>query len=361
MATIISSHKTLTRWFFLLVGAAVLYVFWRVVEPFALILLTSAIVAIVLMPLMRWLEKHTKSPKLSAVIIIIGVLLGAVLPLTFGAIAIADDATEFLQSSFGESGFFRNFNLNAIPGVSFLPANIQKELGNIHLSEIGTAAAKWIADNATVFLASAANAFLSVFIFFIALFYLLVDREKIKEEVQTLSPFRNELDRDIITRMTGTVRNVVFGALIVSGIQGIMAAIGLTIFGVPGALLWGALTIIASQVPILGVGLILGPAVLYLLMSGNPGSALGLLIWSVMVVGLVDNILSPQLLKGRTNMHALLILISILGGLKLFGPIGFIAGPTILAAVMVLMELYKKGILDKDSIRKISTSKAKAR
>jgi len=242
-----------------------------------------------------------------------------------------------------------------------LPEATQQEIGNIHLSEIGTSAAKWIADNAASFLASAANAFLSVFIFFIALFYLLVDREKIKEEVQTLSPFRNELDRDIISRMTSTVRNVVFGALIVSCIQGIMAAIGLTIFGVPGALLWGAVTIIASQVPILGVGLILGPAVLYLLLSGNPGSALGLLIWSVMVVGLVDNILSPQLLKGRTNMHTLLILVSILGGLKLFGPIGFIAGPTILAAVMVLLELYKKGILNNDSIRKIATSPSKKR
>ncbi len=106
---------------------------------------------------------------------------------------------------------------------------------------------------------------------------------------------------------------------------------------------------IASQVPILGVGLVMAPCVLYLFATGQTYEAIGLLIWGTTAVGLVDNILGPLLIKGQTNMNGLLILISVLGGIQLFGPIGLIMGPTILAAIMVMLELYKNGILDNKS------------
>ena len=175
----------------------------------------------------------------------------------------------------------------------------------------------------------------------------MVYREELRREVTGLSPFRDKLDKDIIDHIVKTIRDVMFGALILAFIQAVLAAIGLSIFGVPGALFWGALVIIAAQIPMLGVGLIMVPAVLYLAFTGEVGSAVGLAIWAVTAVGLSDNILSPIIIGGRTKMPELLILISILGGLSVFGAIGFIVGPTVLAMVLVLLNLYKQGILER--------------
>jgi len=180
----------------------------------------------------------------------------------------------------------------------------------------------------------------------ISLYYFLVDREKINQLVQDLSPFKDTLDVSIMKRIVNAVRSVVFGALVIAILKAILAMIGLAIFGVPGSVLWGAMVAVASQIPMIGAALILGPAVAYLFIIGSIGPAIGLLIWSILVVGLVDNFLAPKLVGSKTKMHELLILVSILGGLQVFGPIGFIVGPTILAAVMVVVELYKSGILE---------------
>ncbi|NBX51902.1 AI-2E family transporter [bacterium] len=97
----------------------------------------------------------------------------------------------------------------------------------------------------------------------------------------------------------------------------------------------------------LGTSVIMIPAVLYLFITGEAGSAIGLALWAGVAVGLVDNLLQPFIVGGRTHMHALLILLSILGGLEFFGPIGFILGPTILAALLVILEMYKGGYLER--------------
>ena len=148
-----------------------------------------------------------------------------------------------------------------------------------------------------------------------------------------------------LKRIGGAIRGVVFGVLLVAIIQGIVAGVGMTIFGVPGALIWGALTMVAGLVPILGTAIVLIPAILYLFLTGSTVSALGLLIWSVVFVSMIDNLIGPYLIGGRAHLHSFLVLISVLGGLAAFGSVGAIAGPTILAALLGLLELYKSGIL----------------
>jgi predicted PurR-regulated permease PerM len=96
-----------------------------------------------------------------------------------------------------------------------------------------------------------------------------------------------------------------------------------------------------------GMGLIMIPAITYLALTGATGAAIGLTLWGIIVVGLVDNILSPILVGGRTKMPELLVLLAILGGIQQFGPIGFIIGPVILSGLLVARDLYKAGILDK--------------
>lgn len=329
-------QKTLRehRWFFILISVGVLFLFWKIISPFAVILLTAGIAAIVFSPLQDKLQKLIKSRRLSAFIIILGVFLVILLPLLFLTLNIIQQASDLLKQSF-------SLDIASHPLFLSLPEFVQSKILTFDLAVVATAIADWAVKNLGSVFSSTAQLLLNIVIFFIALYYFLIDRKKIYAETLKLSPFQDQLDKNIVSRIVHTVRSVVLGALIVAITQGILAGIGMTIFGVPGALIWGALAIIAAQIPFVGVGLIMAPAIGFLFLTGSTTAGIGLLIWSVIVVGLVDNFLSPLLLEGKTNMHALLILVSILGGIQFFGSIGFIIGPTVLAAVMVIVELYK--------------------
>lgn len=339
------TNKQLSRWFFLILVAIIFYLFWQILQPFAVVLLTAGIAAIVLAPIEPYVRKFVKYEKLSALLIVVGVFLGIVIPLFFVGLLMIEQASQLLTISIGTNGFLNNFSWENLPGFNQLPEYVRAQVSGLGFGGLASSIARWAFENLGTLFSSTAQMLFNIVIFFIALYYLLVDRKKIKNELAIISPFKDELDTDIMQRMVHTVRDVVFGALIVGIVQGTVAAIGMTIFGVPGALIWGALTVIAAEIPVFGVGAVLVPAIGYLYFTGDPGGALGLAIWSGVFVGLLDNILKPLLIKGKTHMHALLILISILGGLHVFGSIGFIVGPTVLAAVMVLIELYKNGIL----------------
>jgi len=341
------THKKTAHGFFLVVSAIVLFLFWKVVEPFVLVLVTASIAAVVLTPVDEKLREMVKGPRFSAVLMLFGVFFILFVPLFSIGVLMVNQASEIAEVTFSESGWLSSFDIAAFPLFVLLPDVVQQEVLAIDLRELGSVSANWAFEHVGDLFSSGTKFIFNTFIFFMALYYFLSERGRIYQEILDLSPFKDKLDAKIVDRITRTVRGVVFGALIIAFVQGALAAIGMTIFGVPGAVLWGALVVIASQVPLLGVGLIMVPAVAYLFFTGSSGAALGLLIWSGVVVGMVDNFLSPKIVGGRTNMHSLLVLISILGGLQLFGPVGFIVGPTILAATLVVLELYKNGALAK--------------
>lgn len=340
---------TIEKWFFVMVTAVVVYLFWQIIQPFALVLLSAAVVAIVLVPVDRKINKFLKHPRLSAAILSIGTVMLVFVPLLLIALVMVRQASDLLQSSFSDNGWIAGFQTLIQPLISLFPENIQAYFLAYDFQELGATVGKWALQNIGSIFSSATNLLLNTFLFFIALYYLIVDREKLQDEVLVLSPLRDTLDKKMFKRVVATVRSVVFGVLILSFIQGSIAAIGLSIFGVPGALIWGAATALAALVPFVGVALVLAPAVLFLFFTGSTTAAIGLLIWSVVLVGLADNFLGPYLIKGTTNMHAFLVLLAVLGGIQLFGFIGIIIGPTILAAFLALIELYKSGILSKSA------------
>lgn len=341
-----STHPmTLEKWFFLFVTAIIVYLFWKIIQPFALVILIAGVVAIILSPIDRFVNKYLKHPRLSAAILSIGVILLILVPLLLLSLVMVRQASDLLQLSFGNAGWIAEIRSFVDPILLPLPENIRAYILTYDFQQLGATVGKWALQNIGSIFSSVTNLLLNIFLFFIALYYLIVDREKLYEEILALSPLRDTLDKKMFKRVISTVRSVVFGVLILSFIQGALAAIGLSIFGVPGALIWGAATALAALVPIVGVALVLAPAVLYLFFTGSTTAAIGLLIWSVVMVGLADNFLGPYLIKGTTNMHAFLVLLAVLGGIQMFGFIGTIAGPTILAAFLALLELYKSGVL----------------
>lgn len=335
----------LQKSFFLLIAAVVGYLFWTVIEPFALVLLTAGVFAIILSPLDDRLNRHLKHARISAAIVSLGMVVLVFVPLLLISLVMVRQAADLVQYSFGDTGWIEGLKAILLPIISLLPENVQTSILTYDFSQLGITVAGMAFQNIGNIFSSATALILNTFLFFIALYYLIVDREKIYKELLALSPLKNSVDAKILKRIVGTVRSVVFGVLILAFVQGVFAAIGMTIFGVPGALIWGAVTMLAALVPLVGSALVLVPAVLYLLFTGSTAAGIGLFIWAVIVVGLADNILGPYLIRGTTHMHAFLVLISVLGGIQAFGYIGVIAGPTILAALLALIELYQTGIL----------------
>lgn len=344
------NHQHIAKWFFLILFAGVSILFWKVLEPFIIVLLTAGIAAILVTPLERHVRHWTGHPKISALIMILLVLSAVVIPLATLILVAADQAVEIVQDTLANPVWVQAFDFRSLPLVSALPSILVSQIALIDLGEILRNIALWIVHNIGTIFASSADIVFKTFIFFVALYFFLVDREKIITELIALSPLRTAIDKSITDRLVATVRGVVFGSLIVAIVQGVVAGIGLSLFGVPGALIWAGLVVIAAQVPMLGTSMIMLPAVAYLFLSGHVPQGIGLLVWSMCVVGLIDNFIQPFIVGSRTRMHALLILLSMLGGLNAFGPIGFILGPAILAGFLVLLELYKSGILERAKV-----------
>ncbi len=201
---------------------------------------------------------------------------------------------------------------------------------------------KWAFAHLDTVFSGTAKVFLGIFISLLALFYFLRDGREFKRHIIALSPLGDEDDERIFRRLEQAVYSIVAGSLIVGVIQGILTGIGFALFGVPSPAFWGAIAAVAALIPGIGTALILGPGVLYLFFTGLTFNAVGLLIWGVLAVGLIDNILGPILMNRGIKIHPFLILLSVLGGLAAFGAVGFILGPLILALLFALLEIYRQ-------------------
>jgi predicted PurR-regulated permease PerM len=168
----------------------------------------------------------------------------------------------------------------------------------------------------------------------------LKDGAKLRQFVISLSPLADSYDELVLSRLGRAVNSVLKGTLTIALIQGVVSALGYMLFGVPNPLLWGTVTAIAALVPGVGTALILTPIVLFLFLTGNVPGAIGLAVWGAFAVGLVDNFLSPHLIGGGSQLHPLLVLISVLGGIGLFGAVGIFLGPLCLSLFMALLSIY---------------------
>jgi predicted PurR-regulated permease PerM len=144
----------------------------------------------------------------------------------------------------------------------------------------------------------------------------------------------------MLQRFTSITRATVKGTLVIGIIQGALAGFAFWVAGIDGSAFWGTIMAILSIVPGIGAALIWVPAVIYLTVTGQVLAGLLLFAWCAAVVGTIDNILRPILVGKDAKMPDLLILIGTLGGLFLFGPIGFIVGPIVCGLFLTVWEIY---------------------
>ncbi len=332
------SRKIEISFFFVLAIVTTLLTFF-ILKPYLPALFLAVVLTITFRPLYNTLLRLTGGrAALSAILTVLILILIIVIPIFFFGFFIFRDAQDFYRD-ISDGGFdtgivlawteyIQSFVRQFFPGFSLdLIGYIRQGLG-LFVQNLGSLFGK-------VF-----TALLQLFLMLLGVFYFLRDGRKFREHLILLSPLSDIYDKTILAKFETAVDSVVKGALSIALIQGVLSGIGFALFGVPSPMLWGAIAAITALIPGVGTALIIAPAVLYLLFFGSSFSAIGLLIWGVVAVGLIDNILAPLLIERSLNIHPFLILLSVLGGLTLFGPIGFLAGPVALALLFALFDIY---------------------
>lgn len=182
--------------------------------------------------------------------------------------------------------------------------------------------------------------FSTVLIMLISMFYLFMDGEELMRRLEYLSPLRTEYEQMLTSRFLLISRASIRGTLLVGLVQGTIGALTLLIFGVHTWLLWGFVMVLLSIIPMVGAWLVLIPAGVIQIVLGNTWQGIGIILVNVVVVSNLDNILRPRLVGRDAKLHDLVILFSTLGGIAVFGVMGFIVGPVLAALFVTLLDMY---------------------
>ncbi|MEK6899409.1 MAG: AI-2E family transporter [Nanoarchaeota archaeon] len=180
-----------------------------------------------------------------------------------------------------------------------------------------------------------------IFVFF----FSLRDADKLRDYVTGLSPLKRDKEKHLAHQFREITSSIIFGYVIVGLIQGIATGIGLLIFGVPKALLLTVFALFASIIPMVGPALVWLPSSIYLLSVGKVSAGIAFMIYGAIFISTIDNFIRPYLISRRTNIPPVIVLIGMIGGLLVFGFLGLIIGPLILAYLLTLLEAYKNKTL----------------
>jgi predicted PurR-regulated permease PerM len=202
----------------------------------------------------------------------------------------------------------------------------------------------FLSNNIGNFFTSTFNTILMTLLTIFTMFYLLKNGDEWRDGLIKILPLSEKNIKEILFSLKNSINRILKGSFFIAIVQGILSWIGLWIFGVPNPALWGVVAGMASFIPTLGTSIVFIPAILFLLFTGMQIQALGLLLWAMILVGMIDNILSPYIISKNTEVPSIFILFSILGGISLMGPIGILMGPLILSLLYSLIAIYRKEI-----------------
>lgn len=306
--------------------------FW----PFLTLIILSIIFAVVFNPVYEFFLRKLKGRRsISSLLTVATFLLTICIPLLLGGIIIFDQSQDIYRGLIAGNYFdslidtLNNVVTRFIPGFEI----------DIRGSLI-EALSRFTAGLGNILTATAQTIF-SFILLVLSMYYFLKDGPHWKQVIQDSIPLARESSDKIVEQFKRSFSGIIKGYLFVGLVQGILTAIGLWIFGVPNALLWGCLAAIASVVPTVGPAIVPVPAILFLFATGQIGAAVGFSLWSVLIVGGIDNVINPYFVGRSVNIHPITALFSILGGIVLMGPVGIIIGPLIIGFIHTLIGLTK--------------------
>lgn len=320
---------------FLIVSLILIFLFF--IKSFLLSLLFASTLVFLTYDFYLKILAKTKSENFSAFIVLFVVILSIVIPFYVITVELIDQTT-FLMSN--QEVFLDKINLDfcSLEVCNTIKYNINTIdfNSNSFLLKIGN----YFINSASVFFGSVSKLIIDLFIFILAFFYLLKDGEKFMKYVKRIIPMKNEYKHALFLKFRNVSSAVFINVLLMAFIQGALVGLGFWIFGLPSPLFWGVIATFFALIPVIGAAVVWVPAALYLFFFNSYILGIGLAIYGIIVISLSDNLLRPELLKNKIEVHPFLILLSILGAIEVFGFIGVFLGPIFISLLISVLHLY---------------------
>ncbi len=344
-------YKRQVRWWVLLgVTAISLYLCWLMIQPFMGVLAWAAVLVIVFYPVHRRLVQRTRRPALSALLSCILVILTILVPVALLTVAVLNELSGAAQNVQALIVYLLDPNSPMTGGVLRWAGNyvdVEQIRSGQYLAEQLKGVSGQIAGRTLGIIGGVVGAIVQMVFVVFTMYYLFRDGDRIFDKVRDSLPVEPDQAVAIMERARDVVGASVYGVLVIAVIQGTLGGLAFWALRVPSALVWGVVMIFLSMIPMLGAFLVWVPAAIYLAATGHYIKAVLMVLWGTLVIGMIDNFLRPVLVGGRTKLHELLIFFAVLGGLQVFGVLGIVMGPVVLAITMTLIDIFRA--VDKSS------------
>lgn len=333
------------RWWLLLVVTALsLYLCWRMVQPFLGVIAWASVLVILFYPVHLRLSKRIRRPSLAALVSCLLVILIILVPVSVITLAVVNELAGALQSLQAAVNHLLDPNSRFTgPILNFVSrfVDISQLRSEEFLAERLRGVSGQLAGQTLGFIGGIVGVIVQMFFVIFTMYYFFKDGDNIFRSVRDALPLEREQAESIMARTREVIDASVYGVITIAIIQGTLGGLAFWVLGLPSAIIWGVAMTFLSMVPMLGAFLVWVPAAIYLALTGHYIKAILLALWGTLVIGMIDNFLRPTMVGSRTRLHELLIFFSVLGGLKVFGVLGVVLGPVVLAITLALLDVYK--------------------
>jgi predicted PurR-regulated permease PerM len=341
-----------TFWALFAVAVALtVYVVW----PFRSPLFLAAVLAAAFQPLLARTERMLKGRRRLAGALLTLLVFGAIVaPIASILAFIAQEVTK------GLTWVRDSLGVQSVGDISLSRATPQAQhaidsiLSTLHLSreQVQTFAEKaldYAQAAGPALLGASVGAVASTFIMLAAFYFLLVDGRNLIRLLGRVSPLQAAQTEELLQEFANVSSATLVGAALTAVVQAVLATIGFVLAGVPQAVFLGIATLIASFVPVIGTAIVWIPATVLLALTGHVTAAIFVGIWCGVLLTLADNVVKPLVMRGKVEMHTGLVFLALLGGITMFGLLGIIAGPLVIAFLLALLRMYERDFLERPS------------
>jgi predicted PurR-regulated permease PerM len=332
--------------------AGVSLLLFYVFAPFMQVLALAAVFAVLLQAPFEWLTmKLFGSKTTAAVLVVVLLLIFFIVPIFLLGIEIFREA----------QGLYAGVQGNGAQYLGGVQALIQDPIQRVlpgFTFDINTyvgGAFTFISGNLASLVYQTFFVVFETVLMLLAFFFFLRDGEDSFGHVKSMSPFGKDVTADILANLRQTVQSVVKGTILIALMRWVFVGVGFFIFGIPNAIFWGSIGGVIGAIPGVGTLVVFLPAIVYLFVKGSVLSAIGLTVFTVIALVLLDNVLTPYFFQKGLEAPQIFVLFSILGGILFFGPLGFIFGPLVLSVFLSVFNVYSKSAGNAASLRKPRT------
>lgn len=322
------------------------YFAFQILKPFIGIVVVAGIVAVFLNPMFKRINRRLSSP-LSALVTVLLFFIFLIIPLGLAVTSIIIETTQIVRNIGENPQFFVDVqkSIEEILRSSNIP--FDQEIINLREQAMGISANILKSLGGVVF--GSFGLIFNIFLFAITLYYLLLNQQIIKKYLLDINLISNKYFLAFEDRAIKIINGTVRGYMVVTLLQGFLAFIALFLFGLPLPFLIGFIYGLSALVPLVGSIIVWLPLSIYLYINQGVGPAILFALWFYVTGLVVDNYITPKLIGRSTQMHHVVVMFSIFGGLGLFGLIGMILGPTLVAMALLAIEFVKDFTLDDKS------------